>query len=41
MSNTWMRWWLTGFAALAIATAALADGEGGEKSTHGHLYHRR
>jgi hypothetical protein len=27
MSNTWKRWWLTSVAALAIATAALADGD--------------
>jgi hypothetical protein len=26
MNNTWKRWWLTGFAALALTTAALADG---------------
>ena len=27
MSNTWKRWWLTSVAALAMATAALADGD--------------
>ena len=27
MSNTWKRLWLTSVAALAITTAALADGD--------------